>query len=224
MLDAAGIHDVRSLPHTRTLSDHHNRSQDAGALRAGLRRPRSPPSASPATKASHAIQHARAFTSRCGCARCWCRRRTSARRSGYMVMVFRADARLDEVLHPRRGAVLDGHPVPAGDPAGGVRRFEPRQKLCVETASSRRRSAIDRVLNAAALTYVAAAVSKPADAAPISSSAPGSSAAAAATEPDLPVAPAFFCGRLGRTPGPRIRFAFLLTLLAGATIPVAAAA
>ena len=108
-------------------------------------------------------------TRRCGCARSWCRPPTSARALGYIVMIagLMLHALMKVVLI---GAVhvLGGAALPARHPAGRVRRLGAGQAARVRQRhrpATRARRAWTKVLNAAALTYVAAAVSTLDDAA-----------------------------------------------------------
>ena len=157
-----GIRDVQVVRTQGILSDHYNPVTKTLALSEAVYGSPSVAAIGVAChEAGHALQHAEA-TSRCGCARRWCRRPTSARSSATSCMIARPDP-----LRPRNvvllGAVLFSAvllfqivtlPVEF-DASARAKRLAVEYGIVLE----HEREGMDRVLNAAALTYVAAAVS-----------------------------------------------------------------
>ena len=169
MLDAAGIRDVKVVPHQGMLTDHYNPVTKTLALSEqvyGVRLDRRGRRRLPRGRPRHPARHAP--TSRSGCARLLVPTANIGSTVGYLVMIFGLMSRLDAGVHCRRGALLGGAALPGGHPAGRVRRLGARQEAGAwpnGIVLPQEREGMDRVLNAAALTYVAAAISTPADAA-----------------------------------------------------------
>ena len=161
MLQAAGITDVKIVPHQGTLSDHYNPITKTLALSEPVYGVASIAAVGVAChEAGHAIQHARAYKP------LWLRSMLVPTANigssvGYMVMVFGL------ILHSMKffsvGVILFSAVIlfqlvtlPVEFDASSRAK-----KLCVENGivTMQEREGIDRVLNAAALTYLAAAIS-----------------------------------------------------------------
>jgi Zn-dependent membrane protease YugP len=166
LLDRAGIHDVRIVPAHGHLSDHYNPSTKELALSAPVFGERSIAAIGVAThEAGHAIQHAQGYLP-LGLRSAIVPLAQTGSSLGYIVMVI-------GLIMLGMGAVLGKWVVAAGAVLfTGMLLFQlvtlpvefdasaRAKKLVVEAGivGADERTGIDRVLNAAALTYVAAAV------------------------------------------------------------------
>jgi len=170
MLDSAGIHDVKIVPHKGTLTDHYNPVTKTLALSEDVYGARSVAAVGVAChEAGHAIQHARAYKP------LWLRTMlvptaNIGSRFGYLVMM--AGLVLMYLSHGR--SVMAVNVVLFGAVMFSAVLLFQIVTLPVEFDASARakqlavangivlpqeREGIDRVLNAAALTYVAAMIS-----------------------------------------------------------------
>jgi Zn-dependent membrane protease YugP len=161
MLDRAGITDVRVIPTRGMLSDHYNPMNKTLALSEPVYNSNSIAAIGVAThEAGHAIQHARNY------APLWVRSMLVPTASigsgvGYFVMLFGlmfASTNMVLVGAVLFSAVLLFQIVTLPVEFDASRRAK---VLVVEHGiiSSQEREGVDRVLNAAAMTYVAAAIS-----------------------------------------------------------------
>lgn len=161
MLTAAGISDVKVVPHQGTLSDHYNPITKTLALSEPVYGVSSIAAVGVAChEAGHAIQHARAYKP------LWLRSMLVPTANigssvGYLVMTF--GLMLGSMQFFTIGVALFSMVIlfqlvtlPVEFDASNRAK-----KLCVENGivMAQEREGIDRVLNAAALTYVAAAIS-----------------------------------------------------------------
>jgi Zn-dependent membrane protease YugP len=161
MLEAAGIHDVKIVPHQGMLTDHYNPMNKTLALSEEVFGVPSIAAVGVAChEAGHALQHANAYKP------LWLRSTLVPTANigssiGYFVMVFGL------ILHSLNmflvGTVLFSMVIlfqlvtlPVEFDASARAK-----RLCVENGivSPSEKEGVDRVLNAAALTYVAAAIS-----------------------------------------------------------------
>ena len=162
LLRGAGITDVQIVRAHGVLSDHYNPVTKKLALSEPVSMPRIPllPSAWPRTRRGM-LSSTRGTTRRSGCARHWCQRPPSARVLGYGAMaigLFLASTNLVRVGAVLFSAVLLFQVVTLPVEFNASNRAK---ALTVEHGiiTAQEREGVDRVLNAAALTYVAAAVS-----------------------------------------------------------------
>ncbi len=161
MLDAAGIHDVKIVPHKGMLSDHYNPVTKTLALSEPVHGVASIAAVGVAChEAGHAIQHARTYKP------LWLRSilvptANIGSSVGYLVMLFGLMLNLMQVF--LIGVVLFSCvllfqvvtlPVEF-DASARAKKLAVANGIVLE----QEREGMDRVLNAAALTYIAAAIS-----------------------------------------------------------------